>query len=112
MKLFRRTPRLASPTRTVTDVTATHLEIVPAGDMIIVEVDAASVPAIQAGLRKKETVRVQTASASVWFIPGTAIPVRDPKRGWMVPVPAQAADALRAAPGDYELTPQLAVVVV
>lgn len=112
MPLFRRAPRLASPTRKVTEVTATHLNVHPAEDLIIVEIDAAAIPAIQAGLRKKETVRVGTASASVWFVPGKDIPVRDPKRGWMVPVPPHAADAVRATPGDYEISPQLAVVVV
>ena len=55
-----------------------------------------------------------TDSTTVIFVPTDreVLPVKDPKKGWILPLSSEVADKLGRTPGDYEINPQIAFVVI
>ena len=85
--------------------------------MLIVVTDPSGVAALREVARASEPAWLADAPTRVFFSPSPhpEVPVRDPKKGWAIPLDPDTRAALlktlRAEPGDYELSETLAISV-
>ncbi|MDV2421496.1 hypothetical protein [Corynebacterium tuberculostearicum] len=109
-------PRLARPDSAALTVHIDRLEIHTAGPLIIVVTDQPGAEVLRevAGTRESATLASPTTTVHFPAVKKDALPIKDPRRGWVIPLTPALADALvdhLPYPGDYELSPALAVVV-
>ena len=107
-------PKLAKASGEVPRQQVEHLDVFTAEAMVIVELLAADVDKILTIAKSSEPGALTSASTTVIFVPTKrdVLPVKDPKKGWILPVGSGLADTLQATPGDYEINEQIAFVVV
>ena len=109
-------PRLAHPDFTAPTARVEKLEIHTAGSLIIVVTNQPGAEVLCELARARESATLVSPAATVHFAATNkeALPIKDPRRGWVIPLAPALADALvdnLPYPGDYELSPALAVVV-
>ena len=109
-------PRLAHPDFTAPTARVEKLEIHTAGPLIIVVTNQPGAEVLLEVARSRESATLASPPATVLFPAAKkeALPIKDPRRGWVIPLTPALADALVGHlpyPGDYELSPALAVVV-
>ncbi|MEO5309109.1 hypothetical protein QKD99_04915 [Corynebacterium sp. c3Ub_189] len=109
-------PRLAHPDFTAPTARVEKLEIHTAGSLIIVVTNQPGAEVVCELARARESATLVSPAATVHFAATNkeALPIKDPRRGWVIPLAPALADALvdnLPYPGDYELSPALAVVV-
>ena len=110
------TPRLAHPDSTAPTAQVERLEIHTAGSLIIVVTNQPGAEVLREIARSRESATLVSPTATVHFPAAKkdALPIKDPRRGWVIPLTPALADALvdnLPYPGDYELSPAVAVVV-
>ena len=111
-----RTPRLAHPDSTAPTTQVERLEIHTAGSLIIVVTNQPGAEVLREIARSRESATLVSPTATVHFPAAKkdALPIKDPRRGWVIPLTPALADALLdhlPRPGEYELSPALALVV-
>lgn len=109
-------PRLARPDSAAPTVQVEKLEIHTAGSLIIVVTDQPGAEVLRevACSRESATLVSPTATAHFPDVKKDALPIKDPRHGWVIPLTPTLADALLdhlPHPGEYELSPALALVV-
>lgn len=112
-------PRLATPESGAPVVEVGHLEVHSAETLLIVVTDSSGAAALREVARAAEPAWLADAPSTtrVFFSPAPRpeVPVRDPKKGWAIPLDldtrAALLETLRAEPGDYEISESLAIVV-
>ena len=110
-------PRLATPEAGAPVVEVGHLEVHTAGTLLIVVTDSSGAAALREVALAAEPAWLADAPTRVFFSPSPRpeVPVRDPKKGWAIPLDpdtrAALLETLRAEPGDYELSKTLAISV-
>lgn len=109
-------PRLARPDSTAPTARVEKLEIHTAGPLIIVVTNrpGAEVLCEVARARKSATLVSPTATAHFAATNKEVLPIKDPRLGWVIPLTPALGDALLdhlPTPGEYELSPALALVV-
>lgn len=109
-------PRLAHPDFTAPTARVEKLEIHTAGSLIIVVTNQPGAEVLCELARARESATLVSPAATVHFATTNkeALPIKDPRRGWVIPLTPALAEALvdhLPYPGDYELSPALAVVV-
>ena len=109
-------PRLARLDSAALTAHIDRLEIHTAGPLIIVVTDQPGAEVLREVARARETATLVSPPPTVLFpaVKKEALPIKDPRHGWVIPMTSALADALvdhLPHPGDYELSPALAVVV-
>ena len=109
-------PRLARPDSAAPTVQVERLEIHTAGSLIIVVTNQPGAEVLREVARSRESATLVSPTATVHFptVKKDALPIKDPRRGWVIPLTPALADALLdhlPRPGEYELSPALALVV-
>ena len=109
-------PRLARPDSAAPTVQVERLEIHTAGSLIIVVTNQPGAEVLREVARSRESATLVSPTATVHFPAAKkdALPIKDPRRGWVIPLTPALADALLdhlPRPGEYELSPALALVV-
>lgn len=106
-------PKLAKASGEIAQHKVEHLEVFTAEAMVIVEIAAADVGTVLAIARSTSPGALVSDSTTVIFVPTQreVLPVKDPKKGWILPLDSEVANKLPATPGDYEINPQIAFVV-
>lgn len=109
-------PRLARPDSAALTATVERLEVHTAGPLIIVVTNQPGAEVLLEVARARESATLASPTTTVHFPAAKkdALPIKDPRRGWVIPLTPALADALvdhLPYPGDYELSPALAVVV-
>lgn len=112
-------PRLATLKADAPVVKVGHLEVHTAGTLLIVVTDSSGAAALREVARTAEPAWLADAPSTtrVFFSPASRseVPVRDPQKGWAIPLDpdtrAALLETLRAEPGDYELSETLAISV-
>lgn len=116
-------PHLARPDSAATTVQVDRLDIRTAGQLIIIITgqQGARTLAELAGSRESAALVSPTTTAHFPAVTKDVLPVKDPKHGWIIPITPSLASALSqaelaraplaGASGEYELSPNLAVVV-
>ena len=109
-------PRLARPDTAALTAHIDRLEIHTAGPLIIVVTDQPGAEVLREVARARESATLDSPTTTVHFpaVKKEALPIKDPRHGWVIPMTPALADALvdnLPYPGDYELSPALAVVV-
>lgn len=107
-------PKLTTASGEVARIPVEHLDVSTAEAMVIVEILAADVDKVLGILASSAPSSLATDSTTVIFVPTDreVLPVKDPKKGWILPLSSEVADKLGATPGDYEINPQIAFVVI
>lgn len=110
------TPRLAHPDSTAPTAQVERLEIHTAESLIIVVTNQPGAEFLREIARSRESATLVSPTATVHFPAAKkdALPIKDPRRGWVIPLTPALADALLdhlPRPGEYELSPALALVV-
>lgn len=107
-------PKLTTASGEVARIPVEHLDVSTAEAMVIVEILAADVDKVLGILASSAPGSLATDSTTVIFVPTDreVLPVKDPKKGWILPLSSEVADKLGATPGDYEINPQIAFVVI
>lgn len=107
-------PNLTTASGEVARIPVEHLDVSTAEAMVIVEILAADVDKVLGILASSAPSSLATDSTTVIFVPTDreVLPVKDPKKGWILPLSSEVADKLGATPGDYEINPQIAFVVI
>ncbi|MEY8578732.1 hypothetical protein AALI21_10545 [Corynebacteriaceae bacterium 6-324] len=107
-------PKLTTASGEVARIPVEHLDVSTAEAMVIVEILAADVDKVLGILASSAPGALATDSTTVIFVPTDreVLPVKDPKKGWILPLSSEVADKLGATPGDYEINPQIAFVVI
>lgn len=107
-------PKLTTASGEVARIPVEHLDVSTAEAMVIVEILAADVDKVLGILASSAPGSLATDSTTVIFVPTNreVLPVKDPKKGWILPLSSEIADKLGATPGDYEINPQIAFVVI
>ena len=107
-------PKLTTASGEVVRIPVEHLDVSTAEAMVIVEILAADVDKVLGILASSAPSSLATDSTTVIFVPTDreVLPVKDPKKGWILPLSSEVADKLGATPGDYEINPQIAFVVI
>ncbi|WP_293768456.1 hypothetical protein [uncultured Corynebacterium sp.] len=112
-----RAPRLATEDSGAPRVEVATLSVHTAEQMIILTIDPDTVPVIQEISHSGEAATVVHGSTAAHLRPTdrAETPVRDPKKGWIIPLSpplrAAIAEQLTPSPDGYELSPQLAIIV-
>ena len=109
-------PRLARPDSTAPTARVEMLEIHTAGPLIIVVTNQPGAEVLCELARARESATLVSPAATVHFAATKkeALPIKDPRRGWVIPLTPALADAFLdhlPRPGEYELSPALALVV-
>lgn len=106
-------PKLAKASGEIAQHKVEHLDVFTAEAMVIVEIAAADVDTVLAITRSTSPGALVSDSTTVIFVPTQreVLPVKDPKKGWILPLDSEVANKLPATPGDYEINPQIAFVV-
>lgn len=106
-------PKLAKASGEIAQHEVEHLDVFTAEAMVIVEIAAVDVDTVLDIARSTAPGALVSDSPTVIFVPTQreVLPVKDPKKGWILPLDSEVADKLSAAPGDYEINPQIAFVV-
>ncbi|APT83081.1 hypothetical protein [Corynebacterium ammoniagenes] len=106
-------PKLAKASGEIAQHKVEHLDVFTAEAMVIVEIAAADVDTVLAIARSTSPGALVSDSTTVIFVPTQreVLPVKDPKKGWILPLDSEVANKLSATPGDYEINPQIAFVV-
>lgn len=106
-------PKLAKASGEISQQQVKHLKVFTAEAMVIVELGAADVDKVLFIASSNEPGALVAGSTTVIFVPTKrdVLPVKDPKRGWILPVGSEVADRLQAIPGDYEINAQIAFVI-
>ena len=109
-------PRLAHPDSAAPTAQVERLEIHTAGSLIIVVTNQPGAEVLREIARSRESATLVSPTATVHFPAAKkdALPIKDPRRGWVIPLTPALADALLdhlPRPGEYELSPALALVV-
>src|SRR5699024_12795194 len=78
--------------------------------MVIIEICAADVDKIMLISESAKPGALASGSTTVIFVPTerNVLPVKDPKKGWILPLSDETTHKLTATPGDYEINPQIA----
>lgn len=107
-------PKLTTASGEVARFPVEHLDVSTAEAMVIVELLAADVDKVLGILASSAPCALATDSTTVIFVPTDreVLPVKDPKKGWILPLSSEVADKLGRTPGDYEINPQIAFVVI
>lgn len=107
-------PKLTTASGEVARIPVEHLDVSTAEAMVIVEILAADVDKVLGILASSAPGSLATDSTTVIFVPTDreVLPVKDPKKGWILPLSSEVADKLGRTPGDYEINPQIAFVVI
>lgn len=109
-------PRLARPDSAAPIAQVERLEIHTAGSLIIIVTNQPGAEVLREVARSRESATLVSPTATVHFPASKkdALPIKDPRRGWVIPLTPALADALLdhlPRPGEYELSPALALVV-
>ena len=109
-------PRLARPDSAAPIAQVERLEIHTAGSLIIMVTNQPGAEVLREVARSRESATLVSPTATVHFPAAKkdALPIKDPRRGWVIPLTPALADALLdhlPRPGEYELSPALALVV-
>ena len=109
-------PRLARPDSAAPIAQVERLEIHTAGSLIIIVTNQPGAEVLREVARSRESATLVSPTATVHFPAAKkdALPIKDPRRGWVIPLTPALADALLdhlPRPGEYELSPALALVV-
>ncbi|MDY5839367.1 MAG: hypothetical protein SPJ78_01390 [Corynebacterium camporealensis] len=108
-------PRLAEIDVDAREVDIDKLRVRTAETMVILETNNTGAALIREIARSGEAVTLKSSESTVHFSPSKQkrLPVRDPKRGWVLALDKELSAALADVPdaGDYEISPALAVVV-
>lgn len=108
-------PRLAKIDVDAREVGIDKLRVRTAETMVILETNNTGAALIREIARSGEAVTLKSSESTVHFSPSKQkrLPVRDPKRGWVLALDKELSAALADVPdaGDYEISPALAVVV-
>ena len=109
-------PRLARPDSAAPIAQVERLEIHTAGSLIIIVTNQPGAEVLREVARSRESATLVSPTATVHFPAAKkdALPIKDPRRGWVIPLTPALADALLdhlPHPGEYELSPALALVV-
>ena len=109
-------PRLARPDSAAPIAQVERLEIHTAGSLIIMVTNQPGAEVLREVARSRESATLVSPTATVHFPAAKkdALPIKDPRRGWVIPLTPALADALLdhlPHPGEYELSPALALVV-
>ena len=109
-------PRLARPDSAAPIAQVEKLEIHTAGSMIIMVTNQPGAEVLREVARSRESATLVSPTATAHFpaVKKDALPIKDPKSGWVIPLTPALADALLdhlPRPGEYELSPALALVV-
>lgn len=109
-------PRLARPDSAAPIAQVERLEIHTAGSLIIIVTNQPGAEVLREVARSRESATLVSPTATVHFPASKkdALPIKDPRRGWVIPLTPALADALLdhlPHPGEYELSPALALVV-
>ena len=109
-------PRLARPDSAAPTAQVERLEIHTVGSLIIVVTNQPGAEVLRETARSRESATLVSPTATVHFpaVKKYALPIKDPKRGWVIPLTPALADALLdhlPDPGEFELSPALALVV-
>ena len=109
-------PRLARPDSAAPIAQVESLEIHTAGSLIIIVTNQPGAEVLREVARSRESATLVSPTATVHFPAAKkdALPIKDPRRGWVIPLTPALADALLdhlPHPGEYELSPALALVV-
>ncbi len=109
-------PRLARPDSAAPIAQVERLEIHTAGSLIIIVTNQPGAEVLREVARSRESATLVSPTATVHFptVKKDALPIKDPRRGWVIPLTPALADALLdhlPHPGEYELSPALALVV-
>lgn len=107
-------PKLTTASGEVASIPVSHLEVSTAEAMVIVEILAADVDKVLGILASSAPGALVTDSTTVIFVPTDrdVLPVKDPKKGWILPLSSEVADKLGATPGDHEINPKIAFAVI
>ena len=116
-------PQLARPVAHPHVLADELLEIRTAESLLIVTMSKVSAEELLHRTKEYQALKLivshsgNLASASVLFTPSESedVPVKDPNKGWIIPLSPSTRAAIQTSlattAGDYELTPQLAIVV-
>ena len=109
-------PRLARPDSAAPTAQVERLEIHTVGSLIIVVTNQPGAEVLRETARSRESATLVSPTATVHFpaVKKYALPIKDPKRGWVIPLTPALADALLdhlPDPGEFELSPALALVI-
>ena len=109
-------PRLARPDSAAPIAQVERLEIHTAGSLIIIVTNQPGAEVLREVARSRESATLVSPTATVHFptVKKDALPIKDPRRGGVIPLTTALADALLdhlPHPGEYELSPALALVV-
>lgn len=109
-------PRLARPDSTAPTARVEKLEIHTAGPLIIVVTNQPGAEVLCEVARARESATLVSPTATAHFAATNkeALPIKDPRRGWVFPLTPALGDALLdhlPYTGEYELSPALALVV-
>ena len=109
-------PRLARPDSAAPIAQVERLEIHTAGSLIIMVTNQPGAEVLREVARSRESATLVSPTATVHFPAAKkdALPIKDPRRGWVIPLTPALADALLdhlPHPGEYELSPALALVI-
>lgn len=109
-------PRLAHPDSAAPTAQVEKLEIHTADSLIIVVTNQPGAEVLREAARSRESATLVSPTATTHFPAAKkdALPIKDPRRGWVIPLTPALADALLdhlPHPGEYELSPALALVV-
>ena len=107
-------PKLTTASGDIAVHAVEHLEVFTAEAMVIIEVSAADVEKIMHIAESTKPGALASGSTTVIFVPTerNVLPVKDPKKGWILPLSDETTHKLTAAPGDYEINPRIAFVVI
>lgn len=116
-----RTPQLAALDTHAPRIEVAILAVHTAEQMLILNIDTGAVNIIREIARSGNPATLFNDSTSVHLRPtnntvvGAELPVKDPKRGWIIPMPRPIREGIEArltgVPGDIEIAPQLAFIV-
>ena len=89
-------PRLAHPDSTAPTAQVERLEIHTAGSLIIVVTNQPGAEVLREIARSRESATLVSPTATVHFPAAKkdALPIKDPRRGWVIPLTPALADAL------------------
>ena len=107
-------PKLTKASGDISTHSVKHLEVFTAEAMVIVELQAADVEKVLEIARSSTPGALTKNTTTVIFVPTdrNVLPVKDPKKGWILPLSSTTADKLTSTPGDYEINPQIAFAVI
>lgn len=107
-------PKLTHATGEIPIHMVEHLAVSTAEALVIIELSAHDVARVIDIAQGNSPVGLRAGETTAIFVPTDreALPVKDPKKGWIIPLSTETANKLEAQSGDYEINNQIAFVVI